>query len=202
MYSGTKQAAMNAKQWNSTAGAFCDGICTATPHMAFHSTFYTVAFGASSDGNLNRAWEYIKSRINPPYNASGRENTPTGTAGDAARDEAGDARATWAAGDVRTAGDAEGGAQQALTANWPPPPPPGAHDGMPCGVYPAQFVLTALYQNLADKGAAALAVLTSDAKNTWVSMLKKGATMTMEMWSQDEKPNLTWSHPWVRNEFY
>jgi alpha-L-rhamnosidase len=60
-----------------------------------------------------------------------------------------------------------------------------------------QFTLTALYDNVADKGTAAFKVLTSDAKNTWLAMLQKGATMTMEMWSQDEKPNLTWSHPWA-----
>ena len=48
-----------------------------------------------------------------------------------------------------------------------------------------------------DRGASALKVLTSDAKHSWVSMLRKGATMTMEAWSQDEKPNLTWSHPWA-----
>ena len=80
--------------------------------------------------------------------------------------------------------------------SWPPPPPPGSKDGLPCGVYPSQFALAALYSNRTDRGHAALQVLTSDAKNSWISMLRKGATMTMEMWNQDEKPNLTWSHPW------
>ena len=27
--------------------------------------------------------------------------------------------------------------------------------------------------------------------------LLQGATTTMEMWTRDEKPNLTWSHPWA-----
>ena len=156
------KAAMNAKQWNSTAGAFCDGLCDMTPHLAFHSTMYTLAFGAVSDDHIEQAWKYVRSRVDPPFNRS-------------------------RSGYARSSNGGEG---------WPPPPPPGNY-GMPCGVYPSQFTLTALYQNPEDQGAAALAVLTSDAKNTWLSMLKKGATMTMEMWSQDEKPNLTWSHPWA-----
>ena len=28
-------------------------------------------------------------------------------------------------------------------------------------------------------------------------MLRAGATATMEAWSTDEKPNLSWSHPWA-----
>ena len=68
---------------------------------------------------------------------------------------------------------------------------------MPCGTMVSQFVLQALYVgNPADHGAAALEVLTSDAKNSWLHMLKQGATATMEMWTRDEKPNLTWSHVW------
>ena len=82
-------------------------------------------------------------------------------------------------------------------AGWPPPPPAGEKDGMPCGTMVSQFVLQALYVGKpADHGAAALSVLTSDAKNSWLHMLKQGATTTMEMWTPDEKPNLTWSHVW------
>jgi alpha-L-rhamnosidase len=49
------------------------------------------------------------------------------------------------------------------------------------------------------EGAAAdlaLAFLTSSAKNSWLSMIQQGATATMEAWSPDEKPNLSFSHPW------
>ena len=53
------------------------------------------------------------------------------------------------------------------------------------------------YANLKDGGRAALKVMTSDVENSWVAMLKQGATMTMEMWNAAEKPNLTWSHPWA-----
>lgn len=84
---------------------------------------------------------------------------------------------------------------------WPPPEPTNGV-GLPCGSYPAQFAVRALYSNVGDGGDAALATLTSTAKNSWVSMLKQGATMTMEMWSPDEKPNLTWSHPWSASPAY
>lgn len=72
-----------------------------------------------------------------------------------------------------------------------------AQDGMPCSTMVSQFVLQALYSgNPSDHGNAALEVLTSDAKNSWLNMIKQGATATMEMWTPDEKPNLTWSHVW------
>ena len=33
--------------------------------------------------------------------------------------------------------------------------------------------------------------------NTYLGMIKEGATCTMEAWNTDEKPNLSWSHPWA-----
>jgi hypothetical protein len=69
---------------------------------------------------------------------------------------------------------------------------------MPCGVHPSQFAVEALFAKSSDLGMSALAVLTSTAKNSWVNMLKQGATMTMEMWTPDEKPNLTVrGHYWI-----
>eukprot|EP00039_Didymoeca_costata_P023297 m.6621 g.6621 ORF g.6621 m.6621 type:complete len:1050 (+) comp3560_c0_seq1:189-3338(+) len=79
---------------------------------------------------------------------------------------------------------------------WPPPEPYSGV-GIPAGVYPAQYAVQGLYMNDKDKGASALEVLTSNATNGWVAMLRQGATMTMEMWNAEEKPNLTWSHPWA-----
>ena len=69
---------------------------------------------------------------------------------------------------------------------------------MPCGTYVSQFVLQALYvgSSAHDYGESALQVMTSNAKNSWLHMLAQGATTTMEMWTPDEKPNLTWSHVW------
>lgn len=84
-----------------------------------------------------------------------------------------------------------------LQPAWPPPEP-SSGVGMPCGVHPSQFAVEALFAKSSDLGMSALAVLTSTAKNSWVNMLKQGATMTMEMWTPDEKPNLTvrW-HYWI-----
>jgi hypothetical protein len=55
----------------------------------------------------------------------------------------------------------------------------GEHDGMPCGVYVSQFALQALYMHAADHGQAALELLTSTAKHSWLNMLKQGATASM-----------------------
>ena len=74
---------------------------------------------------------------------------------------------------------------------WPAP-----DDGMPGNVYSANFALQALYSWAPDQGRTALALLTSDRKNTWLGQIKSGATTTKEAWDTDEKPNLTWSHPW------
>ena len=86
--------------------------------------------------------------------------------------------------------------------------------GMPCGPYPAQFAVRALYENERDGGAAALALLTNgtSGSNSWAAMLQRGATMTMEMWSEDmwngvgqprrKTPNFDWSHPWAASPAY
>lgn len=42
----------------------------------------------------------------------------------------------------------------------------------------------------------ALELLTSTSKNSWLNMIAQGATAAMEAWTPDEKPNLSWSHPW------
>ena len=53
---------------------------------------------------------------------------------------------------------------------------------MPCGTMVSQFVLQALYFGKpADHGAAALSVLTSDAKNSWLNMLKQGLLFAFEL---------------------
>ena len=59
-------------------------------------------------------------------------------------------------------------------------------------MYVSQFALQALYKHTADHGQAALELLTSTAKNSWLNMIKQGATASMEAWTVDEKPNLTW----------
>eukprot|EP01043_Picozoa_sp_COSAG02_P038507 COSAG02_NODE_2976_length_7633_cov_2.195248_5_plen_345_part_00 len=85
------------------------------------------------------------------------------------------------------------------------PQPPSAHpqgkwpspdDGMPGNVYAANFALQALFKFDRDHGHTAIALLTSDRKNSWLGQIESGATTTKEAWDVDEKPNLTWSHPW------
>ena len=48
-----------------------------------------------------------------------------------------------------------------------------------------------------DHGQLALETLTSQGTNSWTSMIRQGATATMEAWTTEEKPNLSWSHPWA-----
>lgn len=43
-----------------------------------------------------------------------------------------------------------------------------------------------------DTGQAALDIMAGCAKNSWCNMLREGATATMEAWTTDEKPNLSW----------
>ena len=69
--------------------------------------------------------------------------------------------------------------------------------GVPCGAYPVQFLLQALYANDVDHGVAALGVLTSTSEHSWLNMMSQwGATTTMECWQPSELPNLTFSHVW------
>ena len=46
----------------------------------------------------------------------------------------------------------------------------------------------------AEAATAGLAFLTHN--GTWLGMIAEGATATMEVWTKDDKPNLSWSHPW------
>ena len=69
--------------------------------------------------------------------------------------------------------------------------------GMPCGSYPAQFLLGGLYRADSDHGNAAYALLTSRARHSWLNMMEEfGATATMECWLPEELDNLSFSHIW------
>lgn len=69
--------------------------------------------------------------------------------------------------------------------------------GVPCGSYPVQFLLQALYANTSDHGTAAYNVLTSVAPHSWLNMMNTwDATATMECWLPSELPNLSFSHVW------
>lgn len=67
--------------------------------------------------------------------------------------------------------------------------------GMACSVYGAQFLLDALAE-VNDPENYALELLTNTNKRSWVNMLREGATMTMEAWGQEYKPNQDWHHAW------
>jgi len=66
--------------------------------------------------------------------------------------------------------------------------------GLGCSVYGAQFLLEALGEQ--DTSNYALQLLTSTGKRSWANMLQEGATMTMEAWGQQFKPNQDWNHAW------
>jgi hypothetical protein len=69
--------------------------------------------------------------------------------------------------------------------------------GVPCGAYPVQFLLAALYRDSFDHGNAAYGVLTATTKHSWLNMMQSfGATSTMECWLPEELPNLSFSHVW------
>ena len=66
--------------------------------------------------------------------------------------------------------------------------------GMACSVYGAQFLLDALSR--VNDQEYAVRLLTSTEKRSWYNMLREGATMTMEAWGQEYKPNQDWCHSW------
>ena len=66
--------------------------------------------------------------------------------------------------------------------------------GMACSVYPAQFLLEALFEN--GEAEYAIALMTSDDQRSWRNMLRAGSTITMEAWDIKFKPNLDWNHAW------
>ena len=71
--------------------------------------------------------------------------------------------------------------------------------GMACSCMGAFWLLEGLYRmgwHTAEAADHALEVLTSNGTNSWLNMIAQGATATMEAWERDEKPNLSWSHPW------
>ena len=69
--------------------------------------------------------------------------------------------------------------------------------GIPCGAYPVQFLLAALYADGADHGNAAFGVLTAQTLHSYLHMIEVfGATATMECWLPEELPNLSFSHVW------
>jgi len=70
--------------------------------------------------------------------------------------------------------------------------------GIPVGPYPGMFYGLALFKNTSDHGREAVGrFLLNNGTNSWLNQIRQGATTTMEAWTPSEKPNLTWSHPWM-----
>lgn len=67
--------------------------------------------------------------------------------------------------------------------------------GMACGVWGAQFLLEALCLGGAENKAIEL--MASEEERSWLNMLKQGATITMECWTNELKPAQDWNHPWA-----
>ncbi len=66
--------------------------------------------------------------------------------------------------------------------------------GMACGVYGANYLLEALFNE--KETEYALSLLTSDSDRSWLNMLQVGSTITTEAWDNRYKSNNGWSHAW------
>lgn len=66
--------------------------------------------------------------------------------------------------------------------------------GMACSVYGAQFLLDGLF--IAGDADYALELLQSRGLRSWMNMIEKGSTITMEAWDDSFKPNQDWNHAW------
>lgn len=68
--------------------------------------------------------------------------------------------------------------------------------GMTCSVYSAHFFLDTLYAY--GEAEYALGLMTAKSGNSWGHMLYElGATITTEAWDPEQKPNMSWAHPWA-----
>ncbi len=68
--------------------------------------------------------------------------------------------------------------------------------GMACSVFTAQFVLETLFA--CREARTAVQWMTSETVPGWLSMMDLyGATAGMEAWSPEQKPNVSFAHPWA-----
>lgn len=65
---------------------------------------------------------------------------------------------------------------------------------MACGVYGANYLLEALFDE--DETAHALSLLTDTTDRSWYNMMRVGSTITTEAWDNRYKTNNGWSHAW------
>jgi hypothetical protein len=69
-----------------------------------------------------------------------------------------------------------------------------ANNGMPPGVYGAQYLLEGMF--MAGDADAALGLMTTNGPRGWLNMINLGSTVTDEAWSVANKPNEDWNHAW------
>jgi len=69
-----------------------------------------------------------------------------------------------------------------------------ANNGMPPGVYGAQYMLEAMF--LAGDADVALGLITTNGPRSWMNMINSGSTITGEAWSLGNKGNEDWNHAW------
>jgi len=69
-----------------------------------------------------------------------------------------------------------------------------ADNGMPPGVYGAQYMLEGLF--LAGDADTALGLMTTNGPRSWMNMINIGSTITDEAWSVGNKSNEDWNHAW------
>ena len=69
-----------------------------------------------------------------------------------------------------------------------------AKRGMVCSPYFAQYYLEALCKY--GRKDVARILMSSRGERSWLGMIDQGATMTMEAWSVNAKPNQDWNHAW------
>lgn len=67
--------------------------------------------------------------------------------------------------------------------------------GMAGSVYAAQFYLDTLF--MYKRADEAIALMTADNENSWLGMIRRGATITTEAWNPEQKANMSWAHPWA-----
>ena len=69
-----------------------------------------------------------------------------------------------------------------------------ASKGMACSVYGSQFLLDALF--MAGGEQVAIDLMRSEEKRSWMNMIRRGSTISMEAWDDEFKPNQDWNHAW------
>ncbi|GHC48733.1 LamG-like jellyroll fold domain-containing protein [Roseibacillus persicicus] len=68
---------------------------------------------------------------------------------------------------------------------------------MACSVYGAQYLMEALFEGGEEDYAIGLMTDTDPQyKRHWWNMIEEGATISMEAWGQEFKPNQDWNHAW------